>query len=44
LACTIGAWTLFAMSVQKSVERRSIGPAVKPIWLLMTRCTVPPFE
>ena len=30
------------MSVQYVVERDSRGGVVKPIWLLMTTCTVPP--
>ena len=38
-----GASTIFATSVQYSVERASCGSLiVKPTWLLMTRWTVPP--
>ncbi|MDT4844558.1 hypothetical protein FQZ97_785240 [compost metagenome] len=43
LTCSTGASTPLTMSVQYSVERRSRGSeVVKPIWLLMIRCTVPP--
>ena len=38
----IGASIIFATSVQYLVERASPGSVVKPIWLLMTKWTVPP--
>ena len=45
LTCSTGASTIFTTSVQYSVERVSRGSlVVKPIWLLITRCTVPPVK
>ena len=41
--CSTGASIIFTTSVQYEVERESRGSeVVKPIWLLMTMCTVPP--
>ncbi|MCY1452677.1 hypothetical protein D9M71_696160 [compost metagenome] len=41
--CRIGAWIILATSVAYSVERESSGLLmVKPTWLLITMCTVPP--
>ena len=43
--CNTGASTIFTMSVQNTEERMSRGSeVVKPIWLLMMMCTVPPVE
>ncbi|MNC97401.1 hypothetical protein D3C83_150480 [compost metagenome] len=43
LTWKIGASIIFITSVQYSVLRLSRGSeVVKPIWLLTTRCTVPP--
>ena len=36
------AWMVFATSVEYTDERASSGVVVKPTWLSMTRCTVPP--
>ena len=41
--CSTGASIILTTSVQYRVERVSRGSlVVKPIWLLMTMCTVPP--
>src|SRR3569623_1467635 len=43
LTCNTGASIILTTSVQYSVERESRGSeVVKPIWLLMTICKVPP--
>ena len=43
--CSTGASIILTTSVQYSVERLSRGSlVVKPIWLLMTMCTVPPVK
>ena len=43
LTCSTGDSIILTTSVQYSVERLSRGSlVVKPIWLLMTMCTVPP--
>ena len=43
--CSTGASIIFTTSVQYSVERLSRGSeVVKPIWLLITMCTVPPVK
>mmetsp|Transcript_48024 Transcript_48024/g.121191 ORF Transcript_48024/g.121191 Transcript_48024/m.121191 type:complete len:252 (-) Transcript_48024:726-1481(-) len=42
LACSTGMPRPLAMSVQYMVERPSAGAVVNPIWLLTTRCMVPP--
>ena len=43
--CSTGASIILTMSEQYSVERLSRGSlVVKPIWLLMTMCTVPPVK
>ena len=45
MTCNTGASTIFTMSVQNTLERMSRGSeVVKPIWLLMMICTVPPVE
>ena len=38
----IGAWIIFATSVQYSLDRDASGAVVNPTWLLMITCTVPP--
>ena len=38
----IGAWTILATSVGYTLVRAETGDVVKPTWLLITRCTVPP--
>ncbi len=38
----IGACTIFATSVGYTEVRADAGAVVKPSWLLMTTCTVPP--
>ena len=40
LTWKIGAWIIRATSVVE--ERDELGEVVKPTWLLMTTCTVPP--
>jgi hypothetical protein len=43
LTCSTGASIILTTSEQYSVERLSRGSlVVKPIWLLITMCTVPP--
>lgn len=43
--CSTGESIILTTSVQYSVERLSRGSlVVKPIWLLITMCTVPPVE
>ena len=43
LTCSTGASIILTTSVQYSVERLSRGSlVVKPIWLLITTCNVPP--
>ena len=43
--CSTGASIILTTSVQYSVERLSRGSlVVKPIWLLITMCTVPPVK
>ena len=45
LTCSTGASTILTISVQNTEERISRGSeVVKPIWLLMMMCTVPPVE
>jgi hypothetical protein len=38
----MGAWIIFATSVEYTDERAESGVVVKPTWLSMTTCTVPP--
>ena len=38
----IGAWIIFATSVQYSLDRDASGAVVNPTWLLMITCRVPP--
>ena len=38
----IGAWIILATSVQYSLDRDDSGAVVKPTWLLMITCMVPP--
>ena len=42
LTWKIGACTIFATSVQYSLDRDASGAVVNPTWLLMITCTVPP--
>ena len=42
LTWKIGAPTIFATSVQYSVDREFSGAVVKPIWLFTTMWIVPP--
>ena len=42
LTWKIGAWIIFATSVQYGPEREKLGIVVKPIWLLMMKWMVPP--
>jgi hypothetical protein len=40
----IGTSNPFARSEEYRVERPSFGSVVKPIWLFVIRCRVPPVE